>query len=109
MIKIDEISSYTFTRHRARLQHFADVIKEHADDDSKRLLLKCLHIRLDNGGLSDAPWRAGFSLSPFSSDSDSDSDCDEEVITVGERHMFALEVLASIQGVPDLSVSGVSR
>lgn len=95
-VNIDQVSSYTFMRHRARLRHFVDVIKEHADDDSKRSLLKRLHVHLDTLRLGDAPLQT-----PAANN--------EEVVTVGGRHMFVLEVLASIQVIPKVLVSGVSR
>ncbi|XPS77292.1 hypothetical protein M3J09_009320 [Ascochyta lentis] len=44
-VNIDDRSAYATTRHRARIQHSVDIIKQYAQDKVRKFLLKRLHIR----------------------------------------------------------------
>lgn len=83
-IEIDERSSRSVARQRARAQYFVDILKEHAEDHNKKSLLKTLDVRV-RGHSTAAEVR-------------------REWI---DEHMFALEVLSGLQGIGDVTVLGL--
>ena len=69
------------TRQRTRLEFFVEVLKQHADDDSKMSLLQTLHIQILN---NDVHYLGG-----------------------PDKYMFALESLAALRGIEHVTVVGL--
>jgi hypothetical protein len=90
-VDITEISNYAAKRHRARIQHFVQIIRAHAEDEGRKSLLNRLDIHLINSysGQTLRPWDKRLPRTTF------------------DRHMFSLESLAQITGIPSISVDGV--
>ncbi|ORY11312.1 hypothetical protein BCR34DRAFT_327418 [Clohesyomyces aquaticus] len=81
-------------RQRGRLEHFVNIMKEHADDMEKKSLLKTLrvvvtsHTRYANSGSAHISYFTG------------------EAVPV-QKYMFACESLALLTGIPDVHISGL--
>lgn len=99
-VDVDELSAYTIARHRGRLQHFVNVMKEHADDDSKKSLLRKLYIRLNTNN----PHKDSIE---YLMNTIQRHRTPRPGFTMSEGHMFTLEPLISLQGIPNVNIVGV--
>jgi hypothetical protein len=97
----NDLTSWTRARLQARTQYFVDVLQEHAKDASKQSLLTKLDVRI---AVRERSYRCS---RPRWSFEDLRRKRDSEIRTVPDRLLFALEPLASLQGTPDITVSGV--
>ncbi|KAF2684388.1 hypothetical protein K458DRAFT_388856 [Lentithecium fluviatile CBS 122367] len=84
-VEVNTMDHWTVTRHRARLRHFVDVIKRHADDAQQASLLKTLRVRLNN-----------------------DKSIHHEFYQP-KKFMFALEELAALRGIEHVVITGVEE
>ncbi|KAF9693978.1 hypothetical protein EKO04_007825 [Ascochyta lentis] len=87
-VNIDDRSAYATTRHRARIQHSVDIIKQYAQDKVRKFLLKphdvdaqLLHCVLEVR--------------------------QRESATSREKDMFVLERLSEISGIEEVKLVGV--
>jgi hypothetical protein len=98
-VHINERSLYAIRRHRERIQHFVDVLHAHAEDRSKKNLLQDLHVKLTISAPRDWTRRVQFSQYPDLNG----------FITLDqfEKHMFTLESLAEVTGVPTVIFDGI--
>jgi hypothetical protein len=93
-VVLDANSHWATKRHRARLEYFVEILKEHADNEKSRSLLQKLIVECGNA-------KAKFR-----------SHCDWTIRLPApediEQFMFGLESLATLRGIRDVKVTGVS-
>ncbi|KAF1926445.1 uncharacterized protein M421DRAFT_216636 [Didymella exigua CBS 183.55] len=92
-------SPHAVVRHRARLEHFVEILRKHAEDSSKKSLLKSLHMRLSTTGLEYQRLVTGRLIQPS----------DETKRRLVGHHVFALEGLVAFEGIDEEEVTGLPK
>mgnify|MGYP004504271419 CR=1 FL=1 len=95
VLEVNEPKGLAITRLRARTQHFVNVIRQHAGDEGKKSLLNHLHVRLAGIQRQRRCSRRARGTKVYT--------------LLPERYMFTLEPLASMQGIEDTDIWGVSE
>jgi hypothetical protein len=97
---VDELTSWSRLRHRARTQYFVDTLQEHAGDANRQSLLTQLrvHIRAMERGFRCV--RPRWSIDDLRRKEKSGK------WTISEKVVFVLEPLASLQGIVDVAIHG---
>lgn len=88
-VNINEHTPYAVTRHQARIRHFVDVLHAHAEDKYRKTLLQYLHVKLTIIAYQYPALGSFLSIEQF------------------EKHMFALECLAEVTGIPTFKSDGI--
>jgi hypothetical protein len=92
---LDADSHWVMKRQRARLEYFVEILKAYADDDDRKSLLQELNVEVstDTAKTQSRFDRPNYFPPPKDS----------------EQFMFGLESLATLQGIKDVKVTGVSE
>jgi hypothetical protein len=97
---VDDLTSWTRIRLRARTQYFVDILQEHAGDANKQTLLTQLDVSIAAWKSSIRCSRPRWGLGILRHKQNSD------IRTVSDQLMFALEPLESLRGISYITVHG---
>ncbi|KAF2733293.1 hypothetical protein EJ04DRAFT_439321 [Polyplosphaeria fusca] len=98
VVSVSTTGHWVTKRHRARLEHFVDVLKEHADDENKKSLLTNLTVRCDARTKTRGQHiRYGqHSIYYYGSE-----------VPHKELYMYGVEPLAQLRGIEQVKVHGL--
>lgn len=94
VVSLDDNNNWVVKRHRGRLDHFVQIIKQHADDINQKSLLKYFKVRVEFFLETEAPFSTAYTWY-------------RRPAKNVEKFMFGLESLAVLRGIEEVEVAGV--